>query len=163
MYPKRQVEHYRADLLFDTVHSRFWPTTSKFPSRPLIISHRRSFTSSLLVRSDFQQLIFDLDTRVDVPKPDGDAPVSPQGTVPEPFTFKLSQQTPTKLAGGEVKIVDSSTFKASTAIAAAEVTVEPGAIRCVFLLFHLEPYSLMSLGIANSTYVSQLENLNPPA
>ncbi|KAF8994439.1 RmlC-like cupin [Hymenopellis radicata] len=31
--------------------------------------------------------------------------------------------------GGSVRIVDSTTFKVSTKIAAAEVTVEPGAIR----------------------------------
>lgn len=35
----------------------------------------------------------------------------------------------TQLPGGTVKIVDSSVFKASVAIAAAEVTVEPGAMR----------------------------------
>lgn len=38
---------------------------------------------------------------------------------------------PTKLNGGTVKIVDSRTFKISKEIAAAEVTVEPGAIRWV--------------------------------
>lgn len=35
----------------------------------------------------------------------------------------------TPLAGGSVKIIDSSTFNISKTIAAAEVTVEPGAIR----------------------------------
>ncbi|KAF8646284.1 hypothetical protein AX16_007282 [Volvariella volvacea WC 439] len=64
-----------------------------------------------------------------VPAPNSDVPQSPQGTVPEPFTFKLSQLPQTKLPGGSVKVVDSTAFKVSTAIAAAEVTVEPGAIR----------------------------------
>ncbi|KAF8637824.1 hypothetical protein AX16_010741 [Volvariella volvacea WC 439] len=41
----------------------------------------------------------------------------------------LSQVPETQLPGGSVKIVDSSTFKVSVAIAAAEVTVEPGAVR----------------------------------
>ena len=35
----------------------------------------------------------------------------------------------TKLNGGTVKIVDSSTFRISTTIAVADVTVEPGALR----------------------------------
>lgn len=55
--------------------------------------------------------------------------MSPQGTVPSPFSFAFSQVKPTQLSGGSVKVVDSSTFKVSTAIAAAEVTVEPGAMR----------------------------------
>ncbi len=43
----------------------------------------------------------------------------------------------TPLAGGSVKIIDSSTFKISTTIAAAEVTIEPGGMRlaCFNLLF----------------------------
>jgi len=56
-------------------------------------------------------------------------PVSPQGAVPNPFSFSFSKVKPQQLNGGTVKVVDSSTFKISTTIAAAEVTVEPGAIR----------------------------------
>ncbi|KAJ3541426.1 hypothetical protein NM688_g6085 [Phlebia brevispora] len=63
------------------------------------------------------------------PGPDSDAPTSPQGTVPSPFTFQMSQMQPTQLAGGSVKIVDSSIFPVSVTTAAAEVTVEPGAMR----------------------------------
>jgi len=47
----------------------------------------------------------------------------------DPLTFAFSQVEPTKLPGGTVKIVDSTTFKASVTIAAAEITVEPGAMR----------------------------------
>ncbi|KIP11064.1 hypothetical protein PHLGIDRAFT_21943 [Phlebiopsis gigantea 11061_1 CR5-6] len=57
------------------------------------------------------------------------APASAQGISPTPYTFKASQLAATPLAGGSVKIVDSSNFNVSTTIAAAEVTVEPGAIR----------------------------------
>ncbi|KAG6825536.1 hypothetical protein H0H92_003350, partial [Tricholoma furcatifolium] len=64
-----------------------------------------------------------------LPDPDSDEVVSPQGTVPQPFSFPFSQVKPTQLSGGTVKVVDSSTFNVATAIAAAEVTVEPGAIR----------------------------------
>ncbi|KAF9041123.1 oxalate decarboxylase [Hymenopellis radicata] len=65
----------------------------------------------------------------DVPSDDAKAPDSPQGTVPDSYTFALSQVPPTQLSGGSVRIVDSTTFKISNTIAAAEVTVEPGAIR----------------------------------
>ena len=63
-----------------------------------------------------------------LPKSD-EAPVSPAGTIDESFVFPLSKATPTKFDGGSVKIVDTRTFPASKTISAAEVTVEPGAIR----------------------------------
>ncbi|RPD74751.1 oxalate decarboxylase [Lentinus tigrinus ALCF2SS1-7] len=53
----------------------------------------------------------------------------PQGQVPSPFVFPLSQTKATALEGGSVKVVDSTTFPIATEIAVAEVTVEPGAIR----------------------------------
>ena len=69
------------------------------------------------------------------PLPQGTvAPASPQGTSPIPYTFRASEMEVTPLAGGSVKIVDSSNFNVSTTIAMAEVTVEPGAIRYVYLL-----------------------------
>jgi len=64
-----------------------------------------------------------------LPGPDSSGVQSPQGAVPDPFSFALSKVTPTVLTGGTVKVVDSSTFKISKTISAAEVTVNPGAIR----------------------------------
>ncbi|PBK61110.1 oxalate decarboxylase [Armillaria solidipes] len=64
-----------------------------------------------------------------LPGSDDSGPVSPQGTVPNPFSFALSSANATVTSGGSVKIVDSTTFTVSTTIAMAEVTVEPGAIR----------------------------------
>ncbi|KAF8629623.1 hypothetical protein AX15_003359 [Amanita polypyramis BW_CC] len=64
-----------------------------------------------------------------LPEPDSAAPHSPQGTVDNPFSFALSKVKPTKLAGGTVKVVDSSTFIVSKTIAAAEVHIEPGGLR----------------------------------
>ncbi|KAI0714268.1 oxalate decarboxylase [Cerioporus squamosus] len=62
--------------------------------------------------------------------PDNEKPVSdPQGQVPSPFIFPLSQVKATGLDGGSVKVADSTTFPVATEIAVAEVTVEPGAIR----------------------------------
>jgi oxalate decarboxylase len=52
------------------------------------------------------------------------------GRMPNPSTFALSSMPPTrKTAGGEVRIADSSNFKASLTIAAALVTVHPGGLR----------------------------------
>ncbi len=52
------------------------------------------------------------------------------GPSPHDFAFRTMEQPVTKLTkGGEVRIVDSSKFKASTTIAAAIVTVHPGGIR----------------------------------
>jgi oxalate decarboxylase len=46
------------------------------------------------------------------------------------FSFRTMQQPVTKQTkGGEVRIVDSSTFKMSTTISAAVVTVHPGGMR----------------------------------
>jgi oxalate decarboxylase len=52
------------------------------------------------------------------------------GRMPSPSTFAFSSMPPTrKTAGGEVRIADSSNFKASVTIAAALVTVHPGGLR----------------------------------
>lgn len=65
------------------------------------------------------------------PPPKNEAISDPQGTVPNPFTFKLSQVEATPLSGGSVKVVDSRTFPVGTNIVGAVVTVEPGAMRYV--------------------------------
>jgi len=52
------------------------------------------------------------------------------GPSPLDFSFTTAGQKPTKITkGGEVLIVDSSTFKVSTTVAAAIVTVRPGGLR----------------------------------
>ena len=53
----------------------------------------------------------------------------PQGQVENPFSYPLSQDPIIPLNGGTVKTIDSTKFKVATTIAAADVTVEPGAIR----------------------------------
>ena len=63
------------------------------------------------------------------PSPDAMAVQNPQGQVPSPYTYSLSQVNTTPLAGGSVKIADSTVFPVSTGIAVAEVTVQPGAMR----------------------------------
>ncbi|PSR75561.1 hypothetical protein PHLCEN_2v9041 [Hermanssonia centrifuga] len=54
---------------------------------------------------------------------------NPQGQVPQPYTYAFSQVAATPLAGGSVKIADSSTFNISTQIAVAEITIVPGGMR----------------------------------
>ncbi|KAL1730015.1 RmlC-like cupin domain-containing protein [Schizophyllum commune] len=56
-------------------------------------------------------------------------PMNPQGEIPDPFVYPWSQDPVQEFAGGKVRTVDSSTFKISTAFSAAEVTLEPGAMR----------------------------------
>ncbi|HWY67231.1 MAG TPA: cupin domain-containing protein [Terriglobales bacterium] len=52
------------------------------------------------------------------------------GPSPHDFSFRTSQLAPAKKTkGGEVLIVDSNTFKVSTTIAAAIVTIHPGGMR----------------------------------
>ena len=54
---------------------------------------------------------------------------SPAGTVPFPYSHRLLAQQPLKVAGGQVRIVDSSNFPAASTIAAALVEIEPGGLR----------------------------------
>jgi oxalate decarboxylase len=52
------------------------------------------------------------------------------GVSPVDFAFRTLQMPPTKQTkSGEVRIIDSSNFKVATQIAAAVVTVKPGAMR----------------------------------
>ena len=93
----------------------------------------RSSAFSLAVRRHrrYCGLDTDLFSFFEAPPADGNSslPDSPAGVIPNSFAFPLSQMQATQLNGGSVKIVDSRSFTAATAISAAEVTVEPGAIR----------------------------------
>ena len=52
------------------------------------------------------------------------------GPSPIDFAFRTTQSAPAKhLKNGEVRIIDSSSFKVATTIAAAVVTVKPGGMR----------------------------------
>ncbi|PLZ01704.1 cupin [Burkholderia sp. WAC0059] len=55
---------------------------------------------------------------------------SPRGAPPHPFVFSLGDSKPVRqTAGGMVQIADSTNFTVSTTVAAALVTVKPGAMR----------------------------------
>ena len=58
-----------------------------------------------------------------------DAVKSPVGTVPQSISHHMLAQKPMKVAGGQVRITDSSNFPIATTIAAALVEIEPGGMR----------------------------------
>jgi oxalate decarboxylase len=60
------------------------------------------------------------------------AAVSAGGAPPHPFTFPLSRTKPEKEnSAGSIRLADSRTFKISTTIAAALLTLKPGAMRAM--------------------------------
>ena len=66
----------------------------------------------------------------DIPGPIAqDAVASPSGQTKMSYTFKLAEMKPTKVSGGQVRILDSSNFPAASTIAAALVEINPGGIR----------------------------------
>ena len=66
----------------------------------------------------------------EVPGPLADDTVgSPTGPVPVPYSYRLHAQKPIQVAGGQVRIVDSSNFPAAKTIAAALVEIDPGGLR----------------------------------
>lgn len=54
---------------------------------------------------------------------------SPQGESVQPYSFHFSQQNFTKVQGGQVRIVDSTTFPVSNTLSVAELIINPGAMR----------------------------------
>jgi|SRR5579859_2217306 len=61
---------------------------------------------------------------------DQKAVASAAGAPPFPFIYRLSDMKPTKeTKGGQIRIADSTNFRASTTVAAALVSVKPGAMR----------------------------------
>jgi oxalate decarboxylase len=66
----------------------------------------------------------------EVPPPlEQDAVSGPAGTVPQAFSYRMLEQEPIRAAGGQVRIVDSRNFPASSTVAAALVEVQPGGMR----------------------------------
>jgi oxalate decarboxylase len=58
-----------------------------------------------------------------------DAVKSPAGTVPVTLSHRFLAQKPIKVAGGQVRIADSSNFPAAKTIAAGLIEIDPGGIR----------------------------------
>jgi len=85
----------------------------------------KSFAS---IPSDIEQSRYIFPAKVPGPLA-ADTVKSPAGTVPQSFAYQLTAQKPIECPGGRVRIVDSTNFHASTAIAAALVEVDPGGMR----------------------------------
>ena len=58
-----------------------------------------------------------------------DNPTAPGGTTIDDYVYRLNEVKATKLAGGSIKTADSTNFKISQTIAAAEVEIMPGGMR----------------------------------
>ncbi|MBS0640187.1 MAG: cupin domain-containing protein, partial [Proteobacteria bacterium] len=82
---------------------------------------------------------------------DADRRQSTQPDVPESFVYALMDQPPIRTRGGSVRIVDSSNFKASKAIAAAYVEVEPGGLRELHWHPHADEWQYYISGSARMT------------
>jgi oxalate decarboxylase len=74
---------------------------------------------------------------------------------PIQYTFKLSAMAPTKKTdGGEVRIVDSRNFPASQHIAAALITLKPGALREIHWHPHASEWQFWIQGQGRMTVIS---------
>jgi oxalate decarboxylase len=71
--------------------------------------------------------------QAEVPGPleaDRRAAAGSRGASAQDFAFRMAQQpAPKRSKGGEVRIIDSTSFKVSATVAAAVVTVHPGGVR----------------------------------
>ncbi|TFY67077.1 hypothetical protein EVJ58_g1872 [Rhodofomes roseus] len=100
------------------------------------------------------------------PSPDATAPEDPQGQIPNPFVYKLSEVNATQVAGGAFKIADSRNFTAATTISLAEFWVEPGGMRELHPLMlphviHLSRASKQAgdIGFVPASYGHYVENI----
>ncbi|KAL5526655.1 hypothetical protein ACEPAF_8379 [Sanghuangporus sanghuang] len=97
-----------------------------------------------------------------VPPKNEKAPSSPAGTVPNPFTYKLSRDPSIPLSGGSWKIFDTSVFPVANTIVGAIVTVEPGAMSVTPRELHWHPtepeWSYFITGTARMTLFASQSN-----
>jgi oxalate decarboxylase len=77
---------------------------------------------------DYEHTRYVFDAQVPPPL-EQDAVSAPNGPVPQTFTHRMLAQEPIQVAGGQVRITDSTNFPVSKTIAAALVEVEPGGLR----------------------------------
>src|SRR5882724_7508892 len=97
---------------------------------PEVLSKNFGVAESALKNLPKQEL-FIFQTAVPGPlEADQKAAAGTLGRSPSDFAFRTMEMPPTKRTkGGEVRIVDSSTFKVATNVAMAMVTVHPGGLR----------------------------------
>src|SRR5882724_11055693 len=97
---------------------------------PEVMSKNFGVTEASLKRLPKQELFIFQTAVPGSLEADQKAAAGAQGKSPSDFAFRTMEMPPTKRTkGGEVRIVDSSTFKVSTNVAMAMVTVHPGGMR----------------------------------
>jgi oxalate decarboxylase family bicupin protein len=86
----------------------------------------------------------------------------PAGHLPtnQSYTYHFSQQEPFVVPGGSVKIIDTTTFPIAFDIAAALVTVEPGAMRELHWHLTSDEWNYFLQGSARITVYSAPESSN---
>ncbi|KAK8082175.1 Oxalate decarboxylase OxdC [Apiospora saccharicola] len=67
------------------------------------------------------------------------------------FTHRMMDQEPKKTSGGEVRITDSKNFEISKTVAAAHITIQPGAIREMHWHPNADEWSFFLTGHARIT------------
>jgi oxalate decarboxylase family bicupin protein len=79
--------------------------------------------------------------------------VGPSGTVDPKvsYTYHFSEQEPYVVPGGQIKIVDTTTFPVAANFAAALVTVEPGAMREIHWHLNSDEWNFFLQGSARLT------------
>jgi oxalate decarboxylase len=83
---------------------------------------------------------------------DKKAAMGPQGETPNPLTYHLKAQKPNQsVKGGEVRIADTTNFKASLTVAAALVTLRPGGIRVLHWHPNADEWQYYSAGKGRMT------------
>ena len=75
----------------------------------------------------------------------------PSGFISPAFSYNFSKQEAKQTPGGSVKIVDSTTFPISKTIAAAMVTIKPGAMRELHWHSNSDEWNIFLQGTARIT------------
>ncbi|KAG9313593.1 putative oxalate decarboxylase/oxidase [Chiua virens] len=84
--------------------------------------------------------------------------VIPNNT-PLNYSFPMSKMAVTQAPGGSYKVVDIKSFPAATTICAAEVTINVGGLRCVWLWHPTEPeWTFILAGTARITVYASSSN-----
>lgn len=75
----------------------------------------------------------------------------PNGSIPNSYSYRLTEQEPIACAGGRVRIVDSSNFPAAKTIASALLEIDPGGMREMHWHPHADEWQYYLEGQARMT------------
>ncbi|KAH8116116.1 RmlC-like cupin domain-containing protein [Phellopilus nigrolimitatus] len=89
------------------------------------------------------------------------APSDPAGTVPNPFTYKLSKASATPLSGGTIKVFDPSVFKVANTIVGALVTWHPTQPEWDYFITGQARMTLFASGAVANTFDYRVRYVPP--